>query len=144
MSGVCQYSGERQGGVPEQDRPGQESDKRQESRPGMLCHLRTVCFEPKHISTSTISNIPIPGAPSVEAILLLDVELPPDREKELCDQVWSGQVTVIKKMFMIMFMISCNSAIIGSCLFCNDDLHHCPQAEHRPHPCQQSWQAGED
>ena len=77
----------------------------------------TVCFEPKYISTSTISNIPIPGAPSVEAILLLDVELPPDREKELCDQVWSGQVGVIEEMFMIMFMISCNSAIIGSCFF---------------------------
>ena len=68
----------------------------------------TVCFEPKHISTSTVTNIPIPGAPSVEAVLLLDVELPPDREEELCDQVWPGQVTGIKEMFTIMFMISCN------------------------------------
>ena len=87
----------------------------------------TVCFEPKHISPS---NILIPGAPSVEAILLLDVELPPDRKEELCDQVWPGQVTIIEEMFMIMFTISCNSAIIGSCFFCNDDLQHCPQAEH--------------
>ena len=56
-SGVCQYSGERQGGVPEQDRPGQESDKRQESWPGMLCHLLTVSKQKQCVLNQNIFQL---------------------------------------------------------------------------------------